>query len=190
MNKKVPLISPCEMCGKYESGMTLKQIADIADVCAVTVMKTLKKTNCRMRKGGIQKGTKLPKEWIEHSASSRRGGVKSESARRKLSETRKCHYNGLNGYGHTKTHCKGYELVYAPDHPKAHKDGYVMKHTVIAERMLGRYLYDNEVAHHVNHIRNDNRPENLVVMDAHEHRSMHMRERNDKRRNDLSTASF
>lgn len=188
MNKGIPLISPCEMCAKYESGMTLKQIAEVAGICTVSVLNMLKKTNCKMRKSGIPKGTKLRADWIEHSAASRRGGVKPESMKRKLSEARKCHYNGLNGYGHTKPHCMGYELVYAPEHPKAHKDGYVMKHTVVAERTIGRYLHDNEEVHHINHIRNDNRPENLVVMDSHEHRSMHMRERIEKRRNDLSIA--
>lgn len=172
------------MVNLYYSGKNIKDIASTYGLSVGKAYYILRDSGCKFRSTGVQKGTKLPKEWVEHSAESRRGGVKPESMKRKLSEARKCHYNGLNGYGHTKPHCNGYELVYAPDHPKAHKDGYVMKHTVIAERAIGRYLHDNEEVHHINHIRNDNRAENLVVMDSREHRSMHMRER--KRRNDLS----
>ena len=180
------MISPCEMCAKYESGMTLKQIADVAGVCTVTVMNTLRKTNCKMRKRGIPKGTKLPKEWIEHSAVSRRGGTKSESTRRKLSEAKKCHYNGFNGVGHLKQRSDGYISAYAPDHPNARADGYVMLHTIVMEQSIGRYLRKDEVVHHINHQRNDNRLENLALMTIHDHMSMHMKERYAKRRNDLS----
>ena len=99
-----------------------------------------------------------------------------------------CDYNGLNGYGHTKPHNKGYVIAYAPKHPHAHRDGYVMLHTILMERQIGRYLKPNEVVHHINHNRSDNRMENLLLMDDHEHRSMHMKERHAKRRNDLLTA--
>lgn len=107
--------------------------------------------------------------------------------RRKISENNSCNFNGLNGYGHIKKHNGGYILAYAPKHPHAHKDGYVMFHTVLMERAIGRYLKDNEVVHHVNRDRSDNRIENLRLMDKHEHRSMHMKERYSKTRgNDLS----
>ena len=118
-----------------------------------------------------------------------KGKKLTEEQRRKISERNSCDYNGLNGYGHTKDHNRGYVLAYAPKHPKAHKDGYVMLHTVVMERAIGRYLNDNEVVHHENRNRKDNRLENLVLMNKHEHCSMHMKERHMKRRgNDLSIA--
>lgn len=187
MNRVVPLLSPCRMCEKYESGMTLKQIAKLSGVCSVTVLNILRKTNCRMRKSGIPKGSKLPREWIEHSAASRRGGTKPDSMKKKLSEAKKCHYNGFNGCGHLKQHASGYVQVYVPDHPHATADGYVFLHTVVMERAIGRYLDRDEVVHHINHIKNDNRLENLALMNRHEHHSMHMKERMAKRRNDLLT---
>ena len=106
----------------------------------------------------------------------------SEEQRRKIIERNSCDYDGLNGYGHTKKHKSGYILAYVPKHPRATKDGYVMLHTVLAEMQLNRYLKENEVVHHINHIRDDNRIENLQLMDRHEHCSMHMKERHQKRR--------
>lgn len=112
----------------------------------------------------------------------------SEEQRRIISERNSCNYNGLNGYGHTKKHNRGYVCVYVPKHPHAHKDGYMMLHTVLMERAIGRYLDDNEVVHHINHDRSDNRIENLRLMDRKDHMSMHMKERHEKRGSDLSIA--
>ena len=118
-----------------------------------------------------------------------KGKKLSEAQRKAISLRNSCNYNGLNGYGHTKPHNYGYILAYVPHHPHAHKDGYVMLHTVIMERSLGRYLEPNEVVHHVNHDRKDNRIENLRLMTKKEHCSMHMKERRaQQRRNDLSIA--
>jgi len=84
--------------------------------------------------------------------------------------------------GHEKKRADGYIKVYVPDHPHATKDGYVMKHRLIMERHIGRILEEDESVHHVNHIRDDNRIENLRLMTKREHMAMHMRERYAKRR--------
>lgn len=84
--------------------------------------------------------------------------------------------------GHEKKRSDGYVKVYAPNHPNATKDGYVMKHTLVMEREIGRYLNSNEVVHHINHVRDDNRIENLRLMTVHDHMSMHMKERYEARR--------
>ena len=56
-----------------------------------------------------------------------------------------------------------------------------MFHTVIMERHIGRYLSDDEVVHHINHDRLDNRIENLQLMKKKDHMSMHMKERHAQR---------
>lgn len=117
-----------------------------------------------------------------------KGKIISEEQRKAISERNSCNYNGLNGYGHTKNHNRGYILAYAPRHPNAHKDGYVMLHTILMEREIGRYLMEDEVVHHINHDRTDNRIENLQLMKKKDHCSMHMKERHQQRRNDLSIA--
>ena len=59
------------------------------------------------------------------------------------------------------------------DHPKATNNGYVLLHRVIVENELGRLLSDDEVVHHINEDKLDNRIENLQVMSKAEHTRLH-----------------
>src|SRR3990167_5392614 len=52
----------------------------------------------------------------------------------------------------------------APDHPFASKNGfYVLRSHLVAEKILNRYLTPNEQVHHINEIRDDDRPKNLYL---------------------------
>jgi hypothetical protein len=57
----------------------------------------------------------------------------------------------------------GYIKVYHPQHPMANCDGYVLEHRLVMADMLGRPLHSFENVHHINGIRDDNRPENLEL---------------------------
>lgn len=63
----------------------------------------------------------------------------------------------------------GYVRIYVPMHPRANTRGYVYEHIVIAEQSIDRSLLKNEIVHHKNGVRWDNRPQNLEVMDKMEH---------------------
>lgn len=68
------------------------------------------------------------------------------------------------------------DYVYAlvPNHPNATKNGYVLHHRVVMENHLGRLLNADEVVHHINQNKFDNRIENLEVMKRTVHSKKHM----------------
>lgn len=92
-----------------------------------------------------------------------------------------------------------------PDHPQFLKSyiklGYryvtndkgvkVQEHRLVMEAYLGRKLRNDEVVHHINHNKLDNRVENLRVMSNEEHMALHQRERtpDEKRRASKLTPS-
>jgi len=67
----------------------------------------------------------------------------------------------------------GYVLIRSKDHPHVQNRGYVYEHRLVMEKKLGRYLNPSEQIHHINGIKSDNRIENLVVTNVHEHKLFH-----------------
>ena len=67
----------------------------------------------------------------------------------------------------------GYVHVKKSEYPRVDRKGYVKRARLVAEEMLGRYLYPDEIPHHKNGIKNDDRPENIEVMTRREHTSFH-----------------
>lgn len=65
-------------------------------------------------------------------------------------------------------------MEYVPDHPRASKIGYVLQHRLVVEDVVGRYLESKEIVHHKNHVRHDNRPENLQLLPSRQaHAAIH-----------------
>jgi hypothetical protein len=54
-------------------------------------------------------------------------------------------------------------MSWVPGHPRGGKSGYVFVHILVMEQLLSRYLLPQESVHHLNGVRDDNRPENLEL---------------------------
>lgn len=72
----------------------------------------------------------------------------------------------------------GYKLIYLPEHSSAMSSGcwkgYVYEHIAIAEELLGRKLKEDEIVHHMDCNRSNNRHENLLVLNRSQHMKLHL----------------
>lgn len=98
-----------------------------------------------------------------------------------IAKGRKIFLKGENSHswkGGIVKHTKGYILIKKSDHPRRDKRGYVFEHIIVAEEKIGRRLNPNECVHHINEIKNDNRPNNLQIMTISEHMRLHAKMNN------------
>lgn len=154
------------------------------------------KTN-RDSRGRFVKGHKPTPEMIEKEKISHLGKTHSEQTKKKISKSKKGqttwnkgiedesrqgekHHNWSGGK-HKDAY--GYTYIHSPNHPHRTARNYVFEHRLVMEKHLGRYLTKNEVVHHINGIRDDNRLENLELCESHgEHLLHHKRLRDNKGR--------
>jgi len=78
-----------------------------------------------------------------------------------------------NWRGGKRKHKDGYIEIWLPTHPNAHPNGYVFESHLVAEKALGRYLTKNEIVHHINGIKDDNRNSNLLICTESYHQWLH-----------------
>ena len=63
----------------------------------------------------------------------------------------------------------GYVRIFEPGHPSATRSGWIFEHRWVVEQSLGRILDRDENVHHLNHVRDDNRLENLQLLSHSAH---------------------
>lgn len=178
-------ISDYELMDMYwTQHMSGKEIAAVLGCTPAAVCMRMKSSGIKARSPHDYPPTKKQiKAWKENghrlgtSDAARMAGKKSGKANKGRRRRDDYEFGG-----HEKKRGDGYIKVCVPDHPNATKDGYVMKHILVMERKIGRHLNSGEVVHHINHVRDDNQIENLRLMTAHDHMSMHMKERHKEKR--------
>ena len=162
---------------------TMKECAITLGVSVGTVYNYIKKYGIKSRPRMTEETkTKISNALIGRP-SIRKGCKIPEETKRKISESKKgVFFNPSEFGGHIKKRKDGYNYVYSPNHPMATKDGYVMEHILVMEKSIGRYITRDEVVHHKNRKRDDNRIENLQLMTFKEHAGLHMKERWEQKR--------
>ena len=71
----------------------------------------------------------------------------------------------------------GYMYCYNPTHPLANKAGIVYEHRYVMSNHLGRWITNEEVVHHKDGNRANNKIENLELTNAKDHALLHAIER-------------
>lgn len=154
--------------------MTMAEIAEEVGCTPATILNHLRRLNIKTRDTAkILKGRPRKEEVKEKIRKGNLGKAVSKETRKKISDANKGR-ESPNWNGGKRHRSDGYIQSFKPDHPNSCKEGYIMEHRLVMEKKLGRYLKLEEIVHHKNKIRNDNRPENLKLFSSvGEHTSFH-----------------
>ena len=94
------------------------------------------------------------------------------SIRKKMSDSHKKYVGELHpSWKGERRKCNGYIKLYIE------KGKYILEHRIIMEKIIGRKLHRWELVHHINNVRDDNKPENLKIVTRSEHTDLHNKQR-------------
>jgi hypothetical protein len=165
---------------KYEKDRLSK--LDIAKLCGVsegTIRYYISKFNITSRNGK----DKITSNSIQKMSDFRRGKPTWNSGL--AGKYQKWTKKGVEAPGYKGGVCVnntrgGYKKILSSNHPNADANGYVFEHRLVCEKLLGRYLTQDEIVHHRDKNPLNNTPENLFIFYGHDaHISFHMAQRRD-----------
>lgn len=168
-----------ELVGLYASGLSLKQIAEVTGLSKGAIHSALIKRGVKMRSWHDAIALKYGPEGRRGVTAGNWQGGRRVAKRKPAAGI--CGPDAANWKGgrHLRNHGKAgeqddaYYYIYRPDHPYATKSGYVMEHRLVMEQKIGRTLLPEEIVHHINGIKTDNRPENLELLSRQAHAQVH-----------------
>jgi len=135
---------PCQKCGKERWVRIKRGDKPSTELCRICGEKTTERRN--------------------KIAQALKGRIVSEATKAKLrkAEQKTLHYKGgrIKENGYIGIRLQPDDFFY----PMAEHRHYVREHRLIMAKCLGRLLQPWEIVHHKNHIRDDNRTENLELL--------------------------
>ncbi len=145
---------PCKDCGEMVHRKSLR-----CDTCAHKARKTVRPKFC------LDCGKPISGWFAKRCPQCNPIYLRSIGKMKPNPNYGKDHHNWKGG----RIKSSGYIFVHKPDHPRAKRDGYVREHILVWEETHGKPLPNDWIIHHLNGVKDDNRPANLVALPNKKH---------------------
>jgi hypothetical protein len=168
----------------YESGMSSLAIGKALNMQPTGIRRRLVRAGVKLRAPGYFH-CRRPDVSTDSLIALYSAGLSSAAIAKRVGMTKRAVLGRLNERGFQMRKQSDYKHPCGPDNAQwrggrlIDKQGYVhvwiaagkkrLEHRVVMEKILGRSLKTKEYVHHINGIRDDNRPENLVVTTPTKH---------------------
>ncbi|MDF1498512.1 MAG: HNH endonuclease [Patescibacteria group bacterium] len=147
-----------DICKKYQEGSSTLVLGKEYNVSYTTINKILKINNIALRNHSEKTINAYKTGKMDHMVN-----VWQKASKRWLGENNP----RWRKIGDIKYDTQGYAIIKT-------ENGWIERARVVAEKKLGRKLKKEEIIHHINYIKNDDRVENLYLFkNGKEHRQYH-----------------